>query len=297
MKKGVVAAVVAYTLWGLLPVYWKAIQTVPALEILAHRTVWSFVFVAGLLALRRHWAWVREVRNSRTLLAFVGSTCLLTVNWFTYIWAVNAAHVVDASLGYFINPLLTVLLGALFLGERLRLWQGIAIGFAVIGVVFLTLGHGAFPWVALVLALTFGFYGLIRKTAPLGSLEGLSFETALMSLPALAYLIYLERAGIASFGHAGLDTTVLLAGAGMITAVPLLLFAYAARRVTLATMGVLHYIAPTFQFLLGVFLYGEPFTQARLVGFSAIWLGLAIYSLEGGIMGRRQRQSSALPAE
>ncbi len=295
MKKGILAAVVAYGLWGILPVYWKAVQSIPALEIMAHRTVWSLVFVVLLLAIRRQWAWIRRARqNPRLLLVFAASTCLLGGNWFTYIWAVNSGHVVDSSLGYFINPLFSVLLGVLFLGERLRPWQGVAIGFALAGVLFLTLGYGAFPWIALTLAGTFGFYGLLRKTAPLGSLEGLSLETALLSVPTLAYLVGLELAGRGAFGHAGLATSLLLAGAGVVTAFPLLMFAYAARNVTLATVGILQYIAPTLQFLLGVFVYEEPFTSTRLVGFAAIWIALAVYSVEG-LMVERRRRSGALP--
>lgn len=297
MKRGALAAVVAYGLWGVLPVYWKAVQTVPTLEIMAHRTVWSLVFVLLLLAARRQWAWVRQARqNPKVLLAFAASACLLGGNWFTYIWAVNSGHIVDASLGYFVNPLFSVLLGILFLGERLRLWQGLAIGFALTGVVFLTVGYGVFPWIGLTLAGTFGLYGLLRKTAPLGSLEGLLLETALLSIPMLAYLVGLEFAGAGSFGHIGLATSLLLIGAGVVTAFPLLMFAYAARKVTLATVGILQYIAPTLQFLLGVFVYNEPFTQARLVGFAAIWIALAIYSVEGLLVERRRRGNAPSPA-
>jgi chloramphenicol-sensitive protein RarD len=290
MTKGIAAAVVAYALWGMLPVYWKALQAVPAFEILCHRTIWSLVFVLLILAARRQWGWLQRARqNPKLLLTFACSACLLGLNWFTYIWAVNAGHIVDTSLGYFINPLLSVLLGVVFLRERIRVWQGIAIGFATAGVLLLTLGYGAFPWIALTLALTFGFYGLLRKTAPLGSLEGLSLEMALLSMPTLAYLVYLEWIGTSSFGHAGAMTSVLLALSGLVTAFPLLMFAYAARQVTLATVGILQYIAPTLQFLLGVFVYGEPFTKTRLVGFAVIWLALLIYSIEGVVRERRQR--------
>lgn len=299
MKRGVLAAVVAYTLWGILPVYWKAVQAVPASEILAHRTVWSLVFVLLLLAVRRQWDWLRQARQRpRMLLVFALTACLLGANWFTYIWAVNSGHIVDSSLGYFINPLFSVLLGVLFLKERLRLWQGVAIGLALVGVLFLTVAYGAFPWIALTLAGTFGCYGLLRKTAPLGSLEGLTLETALLSVPTLAYLLALESAGSGSFGHAGAATSLLLAGAGVVTAFPLLMFAYAARKVTLATVGILQYIAPTLQFLLGVLVYGEPFNQTRLLGFAAIWVALAIYSTEGIFKGyvRNAVHSSHTPS-
>lgn len=295
MRKGILSAVVTYVLWGILPVYWKALQSVPALEILCHRTLWSLVFVGILLALRKRWGWLRRVKDQRTWLTFGASACLLGLNWFVYIWAVNAGHVVDASLGYFINPLISVLLGVVFLKERLRIWQGVAIGLAVTGVLFLTLGYGVFPWIALTLAGTFGFYGLLRKIAPLGSLEGLSLETALISIPMFGYLLHLEAAGAASFVHAGAKTTLLLLGTGVVTAVPLLLFAYAARRVTLATVGILQYIAPTLQFLLGVFLYHEPFARARLLGFAAVWLALAVYSVEGLAVERRRRARVLVP--
>jgi chloramphenicol-sensitive protein RarD len=290
MKQGILAGVLAYTLWGLLPGYWKAIQVVPPLEILCHRTIWSLVFVLVVLAVRKQWAWVRRARSSpRTLLISLASACLLGLNWYTYIWAVNSGHVVDSSLGYFITPLVNVLLGVLFLRERLRIWQTVAIGFAAAGVLSLTVGYGAFPWIALTLAFSFGFYGLLRKISPLGSLEGLSLETAALSLPAIAYLIYREGTGVASFGHAGAATTLLLAGTGVVTALPLLLFAYSVRQVTLATLGILQYIAPTFQFFLGVLVYGEPFTPARLLGFVPIWLALVIYSMEGMREEKRRR--------
>jgi len=293
-KNGVLAVVGAYTLWGFLPLYWKSVQAVPAFELLCHRMVWAFLFVALLLARRGQWEWLRQARkNPVTLITFLGTACILALNWFTYIWAVNTGHIVDASLGYFINPLFSVLLGVLFLGERLRRWQWIAIGLAASGVIFLTLGYGAFPWIALTLAITFGFYGLLRKTAPLGALEGLSLETAVLFLPALAYLVYLESVGAASFGHTGATIGILLALTGIATALPLLWFAYGTRRATLTTVGILQYIAPTLQFLLGVLVYGESFAKTRMIGFCVIWIALLIYSLEGVMEGRKRtmRQS------
>jgi len=290
-KSGVLSAIGAYALWGLLPIYWKAVQTVPAFEIVCHRMAWSFVFVVLLLIWKRRWEWLQQVRRRPvTLITFLCTSSVLALNWVIYIWAVNAGHLVDTSLGYFINPLLSVLLGVLFLGERLRLWQWISVGIAACGVSYLTLSHGAFPWIALGLATTFGFYGLLRKTAPLDALEGLSLETTFLFLPALGYLLYLEWIGTASFGHTMAMTNILLALSGVITALPLILFAYAAKRVTLATVGILQYIAPTGQFLLGVLVYGETFTQPRMVGFSAIWIALFIYSLEG-VIERRRRKS------
>jgi chloramphenicol-sensitive protein RarD len=292
---GVLSAIGAYTLWGLLPIYWKSIHTVPALEVLCHRTVWSLAFVLLLLLWKKRWSWLDQARKSRaTIITFLVTSSILGLNWFVYIWAVNAGHILDASLGYFINPLISVLLGMLFLKERLRPWQWGAIGIALCGVVFLAVGYGSFPWIALTLALTFGLYGLLRKTASLEALEGLALETAVLSVPALVYLVYLELAGTASFGHAGTVTNVLLAFTGIVTALPLLLFARAARKVTLATVGILQYIAPTMQFLLGALVYGETFTETRLIGFGTVWTALVVYSLEG-VVERRRKRTTALP--
>lgn len=287
-KNGIVSAIVAYILWGVLTVYWKFLQTVPAFEIVCHRIVWSFVFVAFLLIWKNRWQWLQQIRERpATLGTFLGTSGVLSLNWCMYIWAVNAGHVVDASLGYFINPLVSVLLGVIFLRERLRPWQWIAIGLAAGGVIFLTRSYGVFPWIAVTLAISFGSYGLLRKTAPLGALEGLSLESTILFLPALAYLVYLELTGSASFGHTGIATSVLLASAGVVTAFPLLLFASAARQIRLATVGILQYIAPTLQCLLGVLVYGEALTGARLIGFGVVWTALLIYFLEGIVERRR----------
>jgi chloramphenicol-sensitive protein RarD len=289
MNKGLFYAIAAYTVWGLLPVYWKALQTVPATEIVGHRMIWSLVFVASLLAFRRHWGWLRlVVRQPRTLLVGFLAACILALNWLTYVWAVNAGYIVETSLGYFINPLVSVLFGVVFLRERLRLWQWVAIGVAFTGVLYLTIGYGALPWIALVLAFTFGSYGLLKKKTSLGALEGLAMEASLLFLPALTYLLYLESRGAGSFGHTTGFVSMLLILTGVATAGPLLLFAAAARRIPLSMLGILQYIAPTFQFLLGVFLYGEPFNQTRLVGFSIIWTALLIYSIEGSLFRRRK---------
>ena len=289
MNKGMLFAIAAYGMWGLFPLYWKALQHVPALEILSHRMTWSLLFVLLLLLVRRRWAWVKTaVSQPKTLLIFTASALLLSVNWFVYIWGVNAGFIVETSLGYFVNPLVSVIMGVLFLGERLRKGQWLAIALAAIGVIYLTVRYGALPWIALTLATSFALYGLIRKTAPLGSLEGLTLETALMFIPALGYLLYLQSMGTAAFGHIDGLTTLLLAFAGVATAVPLLFFAAGARRIKLATIGILQYIAPTLQFLIGVLIYHEPFTLDRLVGFSLIWLALLIYSGENIWFSRRQ---------
>jgi chloramphenicol-sensitive protein RarD len=289
MRKGALAGMGAYVLWGLFPIYWRLLERVPALEILAHRMIWSLVFVAVILTVQRDWRWLELVlRNRRTVVTYTVAAVLLSVNWGTYIWAVNAGYVVEASLGYFINPLVNVLLGVAFLGEKLRTWQVVAVVLAGLGVVYLTVSYGSLPWISLVLAFTFGLYGLIKKTAALESMHGFSLETLVLFLPALVYLLYREAAGVGAFVHLGLVPTLLLILAGPVTSVPLLLFGYAARRVPLSMLGFLQYIAPTLQFILGVFVYIEPFPPARLVGFCIIWVALLVYSLEGVLFSRRQ---------
>jgi chloramphenicol-sensitive protein RarD len=289
INRGLFYAIAAYGMWGLLPLYWKALQSVPSTQIVAHRMVWSLVFVAALLVFRRQWAWLPAVlKQPRTLLLVLLAGCIVAVNWLTYVWAVNAGYVVETSLGYFINPLLSVFLGVIFLRERLRGGQWLAIGLALLGVLYLTVAYGNFPWIALTLALTFGLYGLLKKTTALAALEGLSLETALLFGPALAYLLLQEGQGQGAFGHAGVGTSLLLALTGVATGLPLLLFGAAARRIPLSTVGILQYIAPTVQFLLGVFLYREPFTASRLIGFILIWTALLIYSGEGLLVHRHR---------
>ncbi|MCH7940207.1 MAG: EamA family transporter RarD, partial [Candidatus Marinimicrobia bacterium] len=258
MNRGVIYAILAYALWGLLPVYWKLLQAAPALEILSHRVVWSLLFGLLVLAVRNRWQWLgAAVRSPRVMAAFIAAAALLSFNWYIYIWAVNSGNILDASLGYFINPLLTVALGVIFMAERPRPWQWFSIAIALVGVLYLTFGHGSFPWVAMGLALTFSLYGLIKKTATLDSLEGVSLESAIMFLPALGYLLYLAQTGAGAFGAIDIKLTLLLASTGVITAIPLILFAGAARRIPLTTLGLLQYIAPTLQFLMGALVYHE----------------------------------------
>lgn len=287
MNRGFIYAVTAYLLWGLLPVYWKSLAALPALEIMGHRIIWSLIFVSVILTLRRQWGWVRRI-DRRTLLTFFAVSLLISVNWFTYIWAVNEGNVVETSLGYFINPLVNVLLGAIFLGERLRRLQLGAVMLAAAAVLYLTLSYGSLPWVALTLAFTFGFYGLLKKTASINSLEGLTLEMALLLPIAMIYIFYMGATGNAAFPAVGLATQALMIGSGVITAIPLLAFAAAARRIRLTTLGLFQYMAPTIQLCLGIFLYHEPFSQQRLIGFSLIWLALALYSLESFIHNRQQ---------
>lgn len=289
MNKGIAYGLAAYGLWGLLPIYWKFLHDIPAGEILAHRMVWSLVFVAALLFYRQKWAWVKTaVQDKRTLLIYFVAAVFLAVNWGVYIWAVNAGFVIETSLGYFINPLVNVLFGFLFLGERLRPWQLAAVGIASMGVLYLTISYGALPWISLTLAFSFGTYALLKKKAPLNSLEGFSLETALLFLPALGYLLYLEGQGAGSFGHVTTTTTTLLMLTGIATAVPLILFAAAARRATLSALGIMQYIAPTMQFFLGLYLYNEPFDQTKLIGFILIWIALIIYTVESVILNHQR---------
>lgn len=289
MNKGTWYALGAYGLWGVFPIYWKALQTVPAEQILAHRITWSLVFLGVILTVRGDWAWLKgSLRDWRLLMRFTLASLLLGLNWFVYIWGVNAGFVVETSLGYFINPLVNVCLGMLLFKERLRRGQWVAIGFAVVGVIYLTFNYGRLPWIALTLAFSFAFYGALKKTAVLNAQRGLTLETAILVIPAAGYLLFVEGNGTGAFGHTGWQEVVLMVGSGIATTIPLLLFAAGARRVTLTQLGILQYVAPTIQFLLGVFLYGEPFTRSDGVGFGLIWLALVLYFVDGAVQGRRR---------
>lgn len=293
MPTGLLAAALSYALWGLFPLYFHQVSEVPAFEIVLHRSVWSLVFVLGLLTVMRRWAWVADVlRQPRTLLIFAASALLLSTNWVVYVWAVNNGRVMEASLGYFINPLVNVALGMVFLHEKLRAPQRWALAVAAAGVAWLTWTAGVPPWIALALAFSFGLYGLLRKTAPLGALEGLALETALLAPLAIPALAWLSSHG-GTLSHASPATWGWLLFAGPLTAVPLLMFAYGARRVTMATLGLLQYLAPTIQFALAVWVFHEPLKPERLVGFVLIWIALALYSAESLW---RLRQASPAPA-
>jgi chloramphenicol-sensitive protein RarD len=291
MPIGPLAAALAYVFWGVFPIYIKQVAQVPALEVVIHRSVGTLVLMFALLAVLKRLAWLRElIHQPRTLLAFGASTLLLSTNWLLYVWAVSHDRVLDASLGYFINPLVNVVLGYFVLHERPRRWQWVAVGVAAAGVLWLTLSVGQMPWVSLGLALSFGFYGLLRKTATLGAMEGLALETLMLAPLALPALIWLSWTGNGAFGHGDLTLNAWLLAAGPLTAVPLVLFAVGARRVTLATLGLLQYLGPSIQFLLGVFLYHEAFQPARGIGFALIWTALAIYSAEGAWQMKRRPQ-------
>jgi len=294
MNKGILYAASAYTLWGVFPIYFKILQAVPALQIVAHRVIWSVIFLALVLFLRRDFSNFISNIDPGILTVFAISGVLLSLNWLVYVWGVNAGRVVETSLGYFINPLVSVLLGVIFLRERLRAFQWVPVGLAAAGVAYLTINYGSLPWIALALAFTFGLYGLMRKVAPLGSLHGLTLETMVVFLPALVYLLVQERQGVGAFGHSGPTTLILLVLTGAVTVIPLLLFASGARRVPLSTVGLLQFIAPTLQFLSGVFLFGEPFTQARLVGFSLIWLALIVFTAENLLNWRKTQGNTSI---
>jgi chloramphenicol-sensitive protein RarD len=289
MNPGILFAAGAYLLWGLFPVYFKAVAQIPAGEMLAHRMVWSLVLVIGLLAAMRSWHWIRSLlERPAELRWYAGSAVLVSINWFLYIFAVSADRVVDASLGYFINPLVTVAIGALVLGERLRPIQYLAVGIAAAGVLWLAWQAGEPPWIGLAIAFSFAGYGLLRRKAPLGAVEGFSVEVALLFPLALAYLGWLAWAGAGHFSGDATELQLLLVLSGPVTAVPLLLFAAGARRIPFATLGLLQYIAPTLQLLLGVWLYQEPFGGAKVIGYALVWVALAVSAADGLRQGLRR---------
>jgi chloramphenicol-sensitive protein RarD len=281
LNKATLIGAAAYTLWGFFPLYLRTLIAVPAWQITAHRVVWACGLLLVLSAGTGKLKALRAVRDRRAAAVFLGMALLLGVNWLTFVWAVNSGRAVEASLGYFINPLVNVLLGMIFLEERLRRGQWLAVGLAATGVIYLTVRYGSPPWVALILAVTFAFYGLLKKRSPLAALPGLTLETTLMLPAALAYLVWAELNGIGAFGHMGTGSALLLAGTGAVTAAPLLLFAVAARTVPLSTLGLLQYISPSIQFVIGVLLFAEPFTAERAVGYGLTWLALVVFTLDG----------------
>jgi chloramphenicol-sensitive protein RarD len=288
MNRGIFYALTTYVVWGLMPIFWKVLSAVPALEITAHRIVWSALFTAILLSIGRNWQWLGQaLRDRRTMLTFATTAVMIAFHWLIYIIAVNNNKVVETSLAFFIYPLVNVLLAVVFLRERPRQWQWIAIALAALGVLYLTLSYGYVPWISLILAFSFGFYSLLKRTATLAALEGMFLETAVLAPAALGFLLYLERAQAAAFGHGHWSTSLLLVLAGVVTASALVLFSAGARLVPLTVLGLLQYINPTIQFCLGVLVFQEPFSEGQLVGFSFIWMGLAIFTVEGVIERRR----------
>jgi chloramphenicol-sensitive protein RarD len=280
-RKGLAYGVLAYGMWAIIPLFWKLLASVAPVEIIAHRAAWGFGVFVVIAAVAGKLGEVRvAMRDRRVVGAMLLSTTLLAVNWVTFVLAVNTGHVIDASLGYFINPLVSVALGTIVLRERLRRLQWVAVGLAAVGVAIATWGHGSFPWIAVVLAATFGAYGLVRKLAKVESLVGSTIETGFALPVAVAYLAILAGRGDGALGHAPLSIELLLVATGLVTAVPLVLFTSAARRLPLSTVGFLQYIGPSGQFLLAVLAFGEPLSHIRLVAFCWIWAALAVFSLD-----------------
>ena len=295
-RSGTLYGAGAYLLWGLFPLYWPLLQPSSALEVLAHRVLWSLAVVVVLVAVTRRAAQVRAaVRDRRRLAQLALAAVVIAINWGTYIYGVTTERVVETSLGYFVNPIVTVLLAVLVLGERLRPAQWTALGAAFVAVVVLTVENGSPPWIALVLAFSFGTYGLLKKTAGVGAVEGLAIETAVLLPVAAAYVAVLGLTGAGTFGSEGAGHAGLLALSGVITAVPLLMFGAAASRIPLATLGVLQYLAPTMQFLLGVTLFDEPLPVVRLVGFVLVWFAVVLFSVDLVRHSRQVRTAVPVP--
>jgi chloramphenicol-sensitive protein RarD len=297
-RSALIAGFAAFITWGLIPVFWKLLKTVPANEIIAHRLVWTTLFLVLLLTWQGRWPEVRDAaRTRRTLLYCIASGLAVSINWLVFIWAVNVDRVVETSLGYFMTPLINILFGAIFLRERLTRWQLISVLLALAGVLNLTLGYGKFPWIALVLCVSFGIYGLLRKKSGTRPIPGLFLETTLLTPLAILYLVYLQRAGALTFSAGDSSLALLLVSTGVVTGLPLVWFGHAARHLRLTTLGFLQYISPSGSFLLGVFLYHEPFTHNHLITFSLIWAALAIVTTEAVHRWHsgRDRAAAAVP--
>jgi chloramphenicol-sensitive protein RarD len=295
MNRGFWAVFGSFVLWGLFPIYWHQLREVPAQQIVAHRIVWCTLLVAGYLNLRHGRGWLRQtLRRPRLRWWLAASSLLITCNWGLYIWSVNQGHVIEASLGYFINPLVNVMLGVLLLRERLNPVQWTAVAIAAAGVAYLTWQLGAPPWIALGLAFSFGFYGLIRKIAAVDSIPGLGIECVYLFLPALAYLLVVQGNGSAVFGHLGWLHQAMLVAGGAITAVPLVWFAYGARRIAYSVVGIVQFVGPTLQLVTGVYLFGETFSTVQACGYGLIWAALVLYAADG-LLRARPRGVAAVP--
>ncbi|GAA0362028.1 EamA family transporter RarD [Microbispora corallina] len=295
-RRGVLYGIAAYTMWGLFPLYWPLLKPSGAVEILAHRMVWSLAVVVAVLAVRRHWSWFRTLTRRQVLLLTLAAVTV-SVNWGTYIYAVNTGHVVESALGYFINPLVSVLFGVVIFRERLRPWQWAAVGLGAVAVLILTLDYGRLPWIALVLAVSFGTYGLLKKTAQVGSAESLTIETLVLLVPALAYLLVIEANGTGTFAHHGVGHSLLLVASGLITAVPLLFFTASALRVPLTIIGLLQYIAPTLQFLCGILVVHETMPASRWAGFVVVWAALSLFTWDSLRAAHASRRAVTAPSE
>ena len=293
-RVGAAYALGAFGIWGFIPVYYKAVAEVPLLELLAHRTLWSMMFVAATIIIAdRHNAVRALLWNPRLLVKMFGTAAILAVNWLIFIWAIANGQVLQSSLGYYINPLVNVLLGYFFLSERLNGLQMGAVALAAVGIAIPVVGLGEFPWIALSLAGTFGMYGLLRKTADIDAVTGLFIETVLLAPVALVFLVYWNVAGGAVFTERGLGLDALIVASGVATALPLILFTQAAQRLRLGTVGFFQYLAPTCHFALAVFVYGETFTPHHLATFALIWTALAIYTIDTVRRSRKRRQGAS----
>jgi chloramphenicol-sensitive protein RarD len=288
LNKGILQAFIAYAIWGLFPLYWRLLLKVPALQIVSHRIIWSWVFLIIAIALTKQWRALSNLITYRVIANYSVAAALISVNWLVYIWAVNANHVIETSLGYFINPLFSVFLGTVFFKERLHPWHWLSLAIATVGVGYLTYDYGRVPWIALALAATFSLYGLVKKTAPLKSLFGLTLETTVLVAPAILYLAFCEQNGSSTFLQVDLHTQLFLILAGLVTVGPLLLFASAAQSIPLTMIGILQYTAPTLQILLGIFFFREPFSSVQLLGFAMVWIALAIFVIGGLVVRRKQ---------
>jgi chloramphenicol-sensitive protein RarD len=300
LRRGTAYGVAAYLIWGLFPLYFRLLEPAGSVEIVAHRIVWSLVFVLLILGVQRNWGWLRELAADRRSLAIlVTAAILIAGNWCLYIYGVNSDQVVEASLGYFINPIVIVMLGVLVLGERLRRTQWVAIGLGTVAVVVLAVDYGRPPWIALGLAFSFGTYALLKNRVGerVGAVQSLTVETAVLLLPALAWLVLLEMRGDGQFGHSGPGHGLLLASTGIATAVPLILFASAARRIPLTVIGLLQYMTPVIQFLIGVLLYDEPMPASRLAGFALVWAALSVLTVDTLQNRRRNQRRAAAEAQ
>jgi chloramphenicol-sensitive protein RarD len=278
---------VAYALWGFFPIYWKFLPGISALQLTCHRIVWSCVVLFMLLGRSNEWSafWV-AARSARVVGVYAVAALAIAANWLIFVWAVNVGQIVQTSLGYFINPLLSVVLGVLVFGERLRPLQWVSVGLAAGGVLYLTIALGTPPWIALSLAASFGTYGVVKKIAPLSAVQGLALETGILFVPAAAYLISVELAGRGALMHSGRARDMLMFGAGPVTTLPLLLFAAGVRRIPLSLVGMLQYINPTMQILIAILIYHEPFTRVQLVGFGLVWAALALFAIDGYVTHR-----------
>ncbi|TCJ00880.1 EamA family transporter RarD [Aeromicrobium sp. IC_218] len=293
-RSGLALGVGAYLCWGLFPLYWPLLEPAGALEALSHRVVWSLGFVAILLTVTRRWDAFRVLWRDPVRLLFLAlASVVIAINWGAFIWGVTNGHVIETSLGYFINPLVTVLLAVLVLGERLRPVQWVAVGVGAVAVVVLTVDYGRLPYVALAVAASFAIYGFLKKRAQLGAIESLAVETALLTPVAVGYLVFLQLTGSLVFGHEGTANALLLAGTGVVTAVPLLLFGGAATRLSLTSLGLLQYLGPILQFVFGLLVFGEEMSPARWAGFVLVWLALVLFTADALRARRRVLREAA----